>query len=855
MARLNERVLARIEQVRDVRRRGRVFGFPQQVATMREPLVQYVNDVFAGSRFDRQVLLRGVYFTSGTQDGTPIDRLLGSIGRRFGAAEAVMAPAGPGRSYFTADLLQQVIVAESGLAGVNRRLEARKAATQLGAYAAMGLLAAIGATLASVSYARNRQFLAQTATQVAAVEATPRVNSASPLDSIVARLDAIRRIVDSAEQYRLDTGWPLRWGLYQGRVIGNAARDAYSQQLDSVVLPRLGTLLAARMQQDRSQPDRAQTYMKAYLMLGTPAQLDKPYLRKMAEAEWKAAATAQTGARLTFHFNHLLDESGGLRPLALDDRLVNQARNTLSREQLVKVLYENIKQSHNVATTGALRLEEALGFDAQKVFKRRSGTPLSEALPPFFTRDVFKQVVEEGQSGLVKQIEADGWIWGDSAAASLAAAKGVLMQVLDLYEQDYIRHWDNLLKDLEFVPHGTVAETSEALRILTSESTPLRNLLRVVAVNTMLVEPPPAAAAPPPKPGMLGQATQRIQAGIGSLMKQTEAGAGAVTGEPGRLVTARFEWVRAVTAGDPGKTQLDAVLRILGETQQQLAAVGDGVTGVDVAQIQLSRVFQAQLQALRQEANDFPPELSALLLQIARAPERVVKGGATAQIGKAYADQVVRPCLLYIDGKYPFAPAHTEVKMADFGDVFGHGGIFDTFFTKVLAEQVDTSGEPWAWRPDAVRSPGGMLEQFRAAQQIRGMFFKSGSKVPEIDFTVTVTGIDPGTTRFVLEIDGARTDQKPGPPTSRDMTWPRPAGGATAVTFAATSYQPPMTYPTAWGWLRLMDATTVEPADEQQRVRLRIKNPPHHADVVVEPKRAYASPFADQTWRQFRCTS
>src|SRR6185295_15602889 len=97
MARLNERVFERVEQERGGRRRASVFDFPQQMAGLRDLVAGFVADVFAASRADRQLLLRGVYFTSGTQDGTQIDRLLGAIGRRFGvAADAVAAPA-PGK--------------------------------------------------------------------------------------------------------------------------------------------------------------------------------------------------------------------------------------------------------------------------------------------------------------------------------------------------------------------------------------------------------------------------------------------------------------------------------------------------------------------------------------------------------------------------------------------------------------------------------------------------------------------------------------------------------------------------------------------------------------------------------------
>src|SRR4026209_2685963 len=91
--RLNARVFARVEEDRDVQRRTKVFSFPQQMAALRETLRRFVSDVFASTRLAQPLQLRGVYFTSGTQDGTQIDRLDGAIGPRVGGAPgAVGAP-------------------------------------------------------------------------------------------------------------------------------------------------------------------------------------------------------------------------------------------------------------------------------------------------------------------------------------------------------------------------------------------------------------------------------------------------------------------------------------------------------------------------------------------------------------------------------------------------------------------------------------------------------------------------------------------------------------------------------------------------------------------------------------------
>ncbi|HWK09836.1 MAG TPA: type VI secretion system membrane subunit TssM, partial [Vicinamibacterales bacterium] len=51
IARLNERVLDRMEEARDTRRRTRIFAFPQQMATLREPLTEWITEVFNSRGF------------------------------------------------------------------------------------------------------------------------------------------------------------------------------------------------------------------------------------------------------------------------------------------------------------------------------------------------------------------------------------------------------------------------------------------------------------------------------------------------------------------------------------------------------------------------------------------------------------------------------------------------------------------------------------------------------------------------------------------------------------------------------------------------------------------------------------
>ncbi len=115
--RLNARLFDRMQAERNAERRARIALFPGQVASLEPVLMDFLQAAFGGTRDDPAPLLRGVYFTSGTQEGTPIDRLTGTLARALGVDQTRTQSLQPvqGRSYFLERLLKEVIFGEAML--------------------------------------------------------------------------------------------------------------------------------------------------------------------------------------------------------------------------------------------------------------------------------------------------------------------------------------------------------------------------------------------------------------------------------------------------------------------------------------------------------------------------------------------------------------------------------------------------------------------------------------------------------------------------------------------------------------------------------------------------------------------
>ena len=848
MGRLNDRVFGRLEEERGPRRRASIFAFPQQMAALRDPLTQFVSDIFSSTQFSQQILLRGVYLTSGTQDGTQIDRLLGSIGRRFGVAPDAVAPvAGRGKAFFMERLLKQVVIGESGLAGVNRRLEMRTMAWQFGAYAAVVLFLVAGLVALYVSYANNRAYLAQVATDLTTLRrVTPALPRAS-LEVLLPQLNAVRAVADSADRYRNATPWSMRWGLYQGDAVGNAARDAYLRELDGIVLPRFAARVKQHLAGSASEPAKLYFYLKAYLMLGDPKHLDKKDLQLLADQEWRMPdASPGAGTSLSKHFQSLLEYSDTLRPIALDASLVAQVRSTIRQASIPQIMFDQMRRSYSDDTKRALRLDIIAGAGIEKVLRRKSGRKLSEPVPSFYTKEVFKEATGLRMVPLVKQFADEEWVWG--GGLSTASWAKFTSQVTELYERDYNRAWDELLNDLEIVSFSTVQQYTDELGIFIGPVSPLRALLKTVVEQTSLVAASDASA------GGLSSVGTRIKKGADDIFYKAQQKISGTSGlAPGTVITQHFEPIHRYMSGAP--PPIDATFEQIRKIRDQLVTLGPQVGGTNPLKALADPALLDLRRALRQDAVNLPPPINTLVGQIAQNVVGSVSSDATRELEKLYQEEVVAECRTRVEGRYPFGTGG-DMPLSDFALVFGHGGVYDKFFADRLEKLVDTSQRPWTWRPDSVASSPGMLAQFERVLHIREMFFAPGSKAPELEFTVRLSKLDAAASRLYVDIDGQEYEVKPGGESSRSALWPGPKKAGVAFATFEDRIAAPDQFLEAegpWAWFHMIDKAMAPQPEVDGLAVLSLQSRYHRALLTIEAPSGRGNPLVARGWRQFGC--
>jgi hypothetical protein len=165
------------------------------------------------------------------------------------------------------------------------------------------------------------------------------------LSLLGSRIDALRAVAESAEQYKDDVPWRMRSGLYQGYALGSTSRDAYTRELNGVLPVVLGARFAQQLRTNAGQPDPLYEYLKGYLMLAENAHRDPQYLRALSDVEWQRMYPDDptTAKRLGEHFGELLDEPDRLGSVSVDTELIEQSRVTLKGATLPQLMYSRLK--------------------------------------------------------------------------------------------------------------------------------------------------------------------------------------------------------------------------------------------------------------------------------------------------------------------------------------------------------------------------------------------------------------------------------------------------------------------------------------------------------------------------------
>ncbi|TMV11366.1 type VI secretion system membrane subunit TssM [Arenibacterium halophilum] len=870
LGQLNAQMLEKMQRETDQQRRALIAGFPAQVASVRVVARDFLNEVFQDNRYENRQMLRGVYLTSGTQEGTPIDRLMLGMAQTFGIGrQAIGTGQGTGRSFFLTRLFESVMFNEAGLVSADDKVERRYRWTQRAAIAATVLIALGMGALWVRSYLGNTAIIAQAAEQVdnynqAASALPPSPVGDTDLPPVVLALNQLRDLPGNPVLSDPDPDGSVRYGLYQGEVIGTQAAQSYRAALNQRLLPRLLLRLEEQITANMNNPELLYEALKIYMMLGLQGPMNVDLVKEWMQVDWSlvypGVVRDQLRADLNDHLDALLSQP--MEEIDLNGPLVEQVQGILTELPLAQRVYNGIINSTTATALPKWRITEVGGPSVARVLVRSSGKPLNDGVEGIFTYNGFNDVFLPEAVSVAERVQSEAWVLGERGEA--IQTEGALLQlsrdVLDLYYNDYIARYDGVLADLDIIPMESLSHAVEVTNVLSGPTSPIVNILTEISNETKLTEDRNALNTESLSDGaqsiarLEARSSLSIQGQI--LLEALTSAATTQTGvppkPPGAYVEDRFAWLHQLTERPEGQpSQLDRLMQALTAVYQEMNKMT--FSGVSTG----GETGQALLQ-FQQAASRIEGPMPRWAAQIATGSSGITSDSTRASINARWQANVLPFCEKALDNRYPFNKrAGADVAMADFARLFAPGGLIDSFFNEALLKHVDIRTRPWTWKSVNNVDLGisqAVLDQMQNASEIREAFF-GGSATPLVQFQITPEALDPKAKSVTLEIDGQRVEfaQRSGQPNPVAITWPG------AVGLARVHYEPDrkniestLSRDGPWGWFRLLDAAEVRGSNVSDRKRV-IFNVGGRIAIFQMQSGSVLNPFALPALAKFSC--
>lgn len=815
--RLNARLMDRMQNERDIQRRALIYGFTQQFCAVGPLLTRFIEQVFSGSRYEQKPMLRGVYFTSGTQEGTPIDRVLGSLSRMLKMERKILPPmAATGKSFFLTKLLKEVIFPEAGLVGFDEKKEKKRKLLLSGAYIFLGLFAISLAVAWSLSYFRNEALINEIegkVTELAKASTGLPQPASDDLNKVLPFLNELRDLPYGYADREKPVALSFRFGLFQGDRIGEMASETYQRALRSVFLPRLAVFLEDQI---RNSPKMEIKYeaLKAYLMLFDDRHLDQEALSAFLVADWEQASQG-TGIALKDFAGHL-QASVKNRPVNIswtrDEALIANARLSLASSSLVDRVYARARLLGAPQSIQPVKLSDMIGPAGSQIFEREGGEPLSAPLPAIFTYAGYHEGFSLTIEKIVNQMaDEDSWVLGEQSSSSQKGVNKVqLLAAVKLrYFEDYVRNWDALLNSIRLKRSASLSDTVMYARVLGAADSPLKKLLLAIVKEVTLATSDKTAALKEKAEEKIIDSAKEMAAKLLSgtpAVKRNEAG----NKRPESFVDDHFESMRQLVTGQP--MPIDQTLALLNSFYLEASNYGSGGQG-GVADIKPL----SSAGPLKAEAERLPPPMNHILKSLVG-----VTTGQAAAVNQENIKKAVGGassfCDKAISGRYPVnRSSQNDIMAADFNSVFSPGGELDSFFNSNLKQTVDTSGSMWKIKKEAeATSPvsPAVLRQFQNADSIRRAFFRGGASA---SVTAELRLVSAESPQITLEYNGETHQFSQSNNSGFTLRWPaQNSGGARLF---ATSAAQGIVADGDWAIFRLIDKAVGE-SNSPERLRL-----------------------------------
>ena len=830
--------LARAKEAKRIRDRERIFAFPRQIEDLEPSITSFMVELFKEDAYRASPHLRGVYLTSGTQEGRPINRMLSKMSSAFGlpAMGSGDEVAKDSKSYFLLEPFRNVMFADAELATQSPEAASRMWWIRVAIASSLGLSAFFLLVFPTYSWLLNRGLVETLDAQLNHAGEYLRTRENHKLLP-TKLLDGFAVTGDTLRTYERD-GAPsgYRAGMYVGSDLLEPLADAHARlfrggvltKLNAELLSELKALVRRYADNEVTPPaEEHQTYarlLRAYLLLTSPREAEQPALddelrddvAKLLLDRWRSHGELSSSdlSSATMHLISYLDRLKSDEQLALprDHATVKAVRAVLSRVSSADLALETLMAKFD-APEYELDLRRMLGHSVKSISAR------SKVRGAFTKKAWDESLAQRFMSGTAESVP-NAWVFGaGKGGPSTETLEKHATEMKARYFAKYVEAWQEFIRGLRVTSPRDQRDALSQLQELTRGTPPpIEKLFAVIGENTRLDAPAPKKSdASDGERGVVDSIRSAIAGDdtrreiVGAVAKQGAEPESALVEV--REIAAPFAEFVGFGHSPDGKsadgTKLHEysghLLAIRDALQRELESPNDAST----LKMRIQDARTAVQGMIAEQDTAWRPILENVLWPSIEGASMSFGQSQAKKVARAWCDEVVSAYDRSIRGHYPFEKNGRDASLEDVVAFFqsGQGAVW-RFYDSHLSDTISRQGERFTYNTSMGQGAGRVytskLPEF--LMRARDVGTVLGGATPKVDFEVRLR---PNTRVAVqtLQVGGETIEYHNGPEKWQRLSWPgrSPSQGATLEVRGSGGIRAKIDLEGEWGLFRLLE--------------------------------------------------
>lgn len=784
------------------------IGFASEFDRFTISLKSYLKNLLNLSRYDADVSLSGVYFTSAAQisdDAFILDAEQNAIlkNKYSNPLNSTLLP--KSKSYFIHSIFKDLLLNTANIAGIDRHWIKKRRKLYWTVLILLGLLLAALLFLLLKAFSYNRDYQEAEKQQLTLVEAEAKnvdINNVSSLLNFTNKVYSLP--TRNINKELLNESIFKNYGLSQHKDIEKAALAKHQSLIDESLFPVISNEIYKNLKNNIESKDYNKLYndLKVYLMLYQPQHYDKKYIHQWAVNN--IILKSNHDENVIKAFEKLLDNKKLIPQNKYDAVLVQQARDLLVYTDIASVIMQDLNayiktlDQQSFATVSFVSMG---GPATSNVFRRVSNKTLNDPVNVLYTKygyqNLFVPFVNKRLNSVYKE---EKWVIGNDT--QFKSADDVISDLYRVYSLQYISAWKTYLQDVRMIQPQNLQQAIVMSKQLSEKNSSLAGIIKGISQNTYLMtstqaEMQQAEATAKSTPEALAKKALLAQKSANVLISEAKV--------QGYLenISNNFSSFQSLTlATAESSSQLDEIIKSINDLYVYLVALDLSIQSEDqlMPDVQPLVNYKAQVNRL---PDPFRPMLDVFVGKIT-ASSQEYKDGQLAALVKQQDQQIQQSCQNLIANKYPFSDtAKQEISIQELSQLFGKDG---SFLSTLSSNVMVTNNNKVPFR---VLLDQGIVNNkvYAKAEEINTQYF-GGNQLPRVDMSLRVQAMDKDIDNLSILYDGHKTEYYHGPLKDVQMSWPAKQDRFVIEVTAANTAPVRIESHGAWSFYRMLDQAT-----------------------------------------------